>query len=38
MVAKKVKATLSSSLMPIVCLGETQEQRLAGQTQRVIAT
>ncbi|MFN0004923.1 MAG: triose-phosphate isomerase [Burkholderiaceae bacterium] len=37
MVGKKVQATVSSTLMPIVCLGETQAQRLAGLTNSVIA-
>ncbi len=35
-VAQKVKACMSSSITPIVCLGETQEQRQSGQTNDVI--
>ena len=37
-VGKKVKATISSTLIPIVCLGETQEHRQAGLTNSVIAS
>jgi triosephosphate isomerase len=36
-VAQKVKASLAAKLTPIVCFGETQEQRQSGQTQAVIA-
>jgi triosephosphate isomerase len=35
-VAQKVKSCASSSVTPIVCLGETQAQRTAGQTNQVI--
>jgi triosephosphate isomerase len=35
-VAQKVKSCVGSSIMPIVCFGETQEQRQAGQTNQVI--
>lgn len=38
MVNKKVKAALKVGLRPIVCVGETLEQREAGQTQEVVAT
>jgi triosephosphate isomerase len=33
----KVKAALSSGLLPIVCVGETLEQREAGQTHEVVS-
>ena len=33
MVAEKVLASIASNLVPIVCLGESLEQREAGQTQ-----
>ncbi len=36
-VAQKVKATMATKITPIVCFGETQEQRQSGQTQSVIA-
>jgi len=37
-VNKKAKAALASSLIPIVCVGETLEQREAGQAESVIRT
>lgn len=37
-VARKVGAALEAGLTPIVCVGETLEQREAGHTQDVIAT
>ncbi|MFC0253971.1 triose-phosphate isomerase [Massilia consociata] len=36
LVAKKAKAALESGLTPIVCVGETLEQREAGQTMDVV--
>ncbi|MGE5445255.1 MAG: triose-phosphate isomerase [Ignavibacteriales bacterium] len=36
MVRKKVRASLSSGLIPIVCVGETLEERERGKTMRVI--
>ncbi len=38
LVNAKVKAALSAGLTPIVCVGETLEQREAGQTEEVVAT
>ncbi len=35
-VNKKVKAALEAELVPIVCVGETLEQREAGQTEAVL--
>lgn len=35
-VAKKVLATLAAGLVPILCVGETDEQREAGETLNVI--
>ena len=35
-VNQKVKASLSANLHPIVCVGETLDQREAGQTEQVI--
>ncbi|HHM23841.1 MAG TPA: triose-phosphate isomerase, partial [Bacteroidetes bacterium] len=35
-VNKKIKRALSSGLKPIVCIGETLEQREAGETEAVI--
>lgn len=35
-VNKKIKQTLTTSLSPIVCIGETLDQRQAGQTETVI--
>jgi triosephosphate isomerase len=35
-VAEKVKATLSAGLIPIICVGETDEQREKGETLTVI--
>jgi triosephosphate isomerase len=37
-VLRKVDATLSAGLRPIVCVGETLEQREAGQTETVLHT
>ncbi len=37
-VNRKVKAALAGSLIPIICVGETSEQREAGLTQEVVAT
>ncbi|MTV50191.1 triose-phosphate isomerase [Heliobacillus mobilis] len=37
-VNKKVKAAIAHELIPIVCVGETLEQREAGQTEDVVAT
>ena len=37
-VNEKVRAALAAGLKPIVCVGETLEQRQAGQTAAVIAT
>ena len=34
----KVKAILAEGLLPIVCVGETKEQREAGQTLEVVGT
>ena len=36
-VAAKVEAALRASLKPIICIGETLEQRQAGQTLQVLA-
>ena len=36
-VAEKVKAALDSGLIPLFCVGETLEQREAGETENVIA-
>ncbi|MCA1245061.1 triose-phosphate isomerase [Massilia sp. MS-15] len=36
LVAKKAKAALEAGLTPIVCVGETLEQREAGQTMAVV--
>ncbi len=36
MVNKKIKACLNSNLIPVLCAGETQEQRDRGETQKVI--
>jgi triosephosphate isomerase (TIM) len=35
-VNRKVKAALAANLLPIVCVGETLEQREAGQTEAVV--
>jgi len=35
-VAQKVKSCVSTAITPIVCFGETQEQRQSGQTHQVI--
>ena len=37
-VNKKVKAALRNDLKPIVCVGETLEQREAGKTEEVITS
>ncbi len=37
-VNKKIKQTLASSLCPIVCFGETLQQRQDGKTQSIIRT
>ena len=37
-VDKKIKAAFANSLKPIVCVGETLEQREAGQTEKIITT
>ena len=37
LVAEKVAATLRAGLVPIVCVGETAQQREAGDTEAVIA-
>ena len=36
-VAEKVKAALDSDLIPLFCVGETLEQREAGETENVVA-
>lgn len=36
-VAKKVLATLAAGLIPILCVGETDEEREAGDTERVVS-
>lgn len=36
LVAKKAQAALAAGLTPVVCVGETLEQREAGQTQAVV--
>ncbi len=36
-VAEKVKAALDSGLIPLCCVGETLEQREAGETESVVA-
>lgn len=38
LVNKKVKAALKAGLKPIVCVGETLEQREAGRTEDVVTT
>lgn len=37
-VNRKLKAALSANLRPIVCLGETHEEREASQTEHVLST
>ena len=37
-VNKKVKAALAAAIIPIVCVGETLEQREAGTTEQIVAT
>lgn len=37
LVAKKFQAAIESGLQPVLCVGETQQQREAGQTEAVIA-
>lgn len=36
MVAKKVAASVRAGLIPILCVGETKEERARGQTQKVV--
>jgi triosephosphate isomerase (TIM) len=36
MVAKKVRTALASGLIPIVCVGETREERESGSTSKVV--
>ncbi len=38
MVNKKLKAALASNLLPIVCIGETQQEREANRTEEVVRT
>jgi triosephosphate isomerase len=38
MINRKVKAALASSLKPILCVGETIEEREAGKTLKVVET
>jgi len=38
LVNRKVKAALSAGLVPILCVGETLEQREAGQTEEICRT
>lgn len=38
LVARKTKHAISAGLIPIVCVGETLEQREAGQTDTVVGT
>ncbi len=35
--AKKVRAVLDSGLLPILCVGETEDEREAGRTEEVLA-
>ena len=37
-VNKKIKAAFANELKPIVCVGETLEQREAGETEKIITT
>ena len=37
-VNKKIKSALSHGLKPIVCVGETLEQREAGETEKIVTT
>ena len=37
LVAQKVKATLAANLKPILCIGESEEERMAEQTEVVLA-
>jgi triosephosphate isomerase (TIM) len=37
-VAKRIDAALGANLTPIVCIGETLEEREAGRTEQVLAT
>ena len=37
-VNKKIKSALSHGLKPIVCVGETLEQREAGETKKIVTT
>ncbi len=36
MINKKVKAALSAGLLPILCIGETKEQRESGKTEDIL--
>jgi triosephosphate isomerase len=38
LVCAKAKAALAAGLKPIVCVGETQAERVAGQAERVVST
>ena len=38
MVAKKMQSALAGNLIPIVCVGETQAEREAGKTEKVVET
>src|SRR5699024_1741837 len=37
-VNKKIKSALANGLKPIVCVGETLEQREAGQTEQIVTS
>lgn len=37
LVAKKFQAAMAAGLQPIICVGETEQQKAAGQTEAVIA-
>jgi triosephosphate isomerase len=37
LIAKKVEASLNAEITPIVCIGESEEERAAGKTQSVLA-
>jgi triosephosphate isomerase (TIM) len=36
MIGKKIKAALEAGLSPILCVGETEEQRIAGETEGIL--
>jgi triosephosphate isomerase (TIM) len=38
LVSKKMQAALAGNLIPIVCVGETQAEREAGKTEKVVET